>query len=108
ERVVPDPPPVAAGVGHVRVEAEALADPARRLVDGAVVLDAEVVDLVAAGAGQQAEDRRDTVGDVEVALALLAVAEDGERGGVLAARAHERDDMAVGAAGGPDREEGEG
>src|SRR3989442_1357529 len=90
-----------------RFEAEDLADPPRRSDEGAVIREGEVVSLVGAGAGQPVEDRRDAIGHVEVALALLAVAEDGEPVRVLAELAHEIDDVAVGVAGAHDRHEAE-
>ena len=84
----PIQPAVAAGVLELGLEPEALADPARRLGDRAVVVDTEVEDLEAGCALEPPTMARDAVGHVEIALALRAVAEDREaawgRGGAAA------------------------
>src|SRR5215475_5186019 len=76
ERVVAHPAAPATGVRPAWIDAESFADPCRRLVDRAVVGGAEVEDLEAARAPEPAEHGSDAVSDLQVALPLLAVAED--------------------------------
>ena len=107
ERVVAHPAPVSAGVGDGRIEAEPLADPARRVVDGAVLVPSQVEHLTSRRVWEPVQHRRHAVVDVEVALPLRAVTEDLEAGRVRPELGDEVDHVAVGVARAEDRHEAE-
>ena len=113
EGVVADPALVAAGIFKFRGQVQGLADGGDAVVDLHVFGGAEVVDLgvvlgVAGGvAARGVEEGLDAVLHVEVALALLAVAEDAEAVGVFDELFVEVEDVAVGVAFAEDGDEAE-
>src|ERR1039458_3730440 len=76
ERAVTDPTALAAAVPNLRGDAQMLGDPADRIIHLAVLVQAQVKDIdLGVGLFNGSEDRRDAVFDVEVGLALPAIAE---------------------------------
>src|SRR5687767_1358382 len=76
ERIVADPAALAARVVDGRRGPKVPGDPANRLVDVAVLVGAEIVDVdLVAGAFDRHQDRVDAVLNVQIGLALPAVAQ---------------------------------
>ena len=108
ERAVADPAALAARIGQLRADAEALRNPADRVVDAACFVGAEIedMDLVVEDADRE-QHRVDAVVHVEIGFALLAVAEHVKLRRVVAQLLVEVEDVAVRVALAEDRDEAE-
>src|ERR1019366_4949165 len=108
ERTVTDPTALAAGVRQTRRDAETLRNPANGLIHFAILVGTKVVDV---NAGHRIlhrqKDRVDAVLNVEVGLALPAVAENTELGWIVAKAAVEIENVPVRVALAENRDEAE-
>src|SRR6185437_8489666 len=96
ERAVADPPALAAGIVAPRLKADALADPGERLIDGAIFRCAKVKNMhTRVDALSRVEHRADAILDVQIALALLAIAQYFDAGWVGLELSQEVEHMAM-------------